>query len=56
MKTKRERRTERRDDPASQGRLLQQRDARSLKRLMITVVVSMLAIAAIGYALAIWWG
>jgi hypothetical protein len=55
MKSDRDRRTETRDDAASAARALQQRDARALKRLLLTVLGVMLLIAAIGYAMAIWW-
>ena len=56
MSDERERRAELRDDPATARRLLQQRDARALRRLLWTVFLSMIAIALIGYALAFWWG
>ena len=56
MSNERDRRGEVRDDPASVRRQLQQRDTRALKRLLLTVFLSMLAIALIGYALALWWG
>lgn len=56
MKSDRDRRAELRNDPATARRLLQQRDARALKRLLLTVLLSMLAIAVVGYALAFWWG
>jgi hypothetical protein len=55
MKTDRERRQQARDDAASAGRLQQRRDEWALKRLFLVILATMLAIAAIGYALAIWW-
>lgn len=55
MRSDRDRRAQQRDDAATESRLLQQRHARHLKRLLLIGVISMLVIAMIGYALAIWW-
>ena len=55
MKSERNRRAQTRDDEASKRRAEQRHAERSLQRLLLTVLMSMLAVAVIGYALALWW-
>jgi hypothetical protein len=55
MRTDRNRRAEPRDDAASVARSTQRFHERALKRLLLTLLISVLALAAVGYALAFWW-